>query len=128
MSVGKVRQGQAQASGCWIRRERRLALYIRHQFRCCYCGTDLRTSEPSELTLDHLLPRSLGGDNSNDNLVLACRSCNSARGAKPWVDYAVGGAIDRINQERHELVNVALAKSIISGDQAVLVADVEATR
>ena len=128
MSAGKQRAGAAQPSGCWIRRERRLALYVRHRFRCVYCGTDLRNAAPADLTLDHLLPRSAGGDNSNENLVLACRSCNSARQDKPWADYATGGAIDRINQERHEPVNVGLAKAILSGEQEQLVAEIEAAR
>ena len=31
---------------------------------------------------DHLIPRNRGGDESFDNLVLACRSCNTSRGDK----------------------------------------------
>lgn len=41
---------------------------------CCYCGAQ------DTLTLDHLLPRHLGGEDSGDNLVWACRSCNSSKG------------------------------------------------
>ncbi|MDQ2787831.1 MAG: HNH endonuclease [Chloroflexota bacterium] len=115
MSVGKERQGAAQASGCWIRKERRLAIYIRDSFQCAYCGCDLRHAAPADITLDHLLPRSTGGDNSNTNLITACRSCNSSRGAKPWVDYATGGAIDRITQLRNSPVNLPLAKAIVDG-------------
>jgi len=115
MSVGKQRQGSAQASGCWIRRERRLALYIRDSFRCLYCGSDLRHAAPADITLDHLLPRSAGGNNEATNLVTACRSCNSSRGAKPWADYASGGARDRIEQLRNEPLNMALARALIAG-------------
>jgi 5-methylcytosine-specific restriction endonuclease McrA len=45
---------------------------------CCYwcrCGFTV-----DKLTLDHLMPRSLGGSNSLENLRLACRPCNSSRG------------------------------------------------
>jgi hypothetical protein len=115
MSVGKLRQGKCQAAGCWIRKERRLAIYMRDGFHCCYCGCDLRGSAAADITLDHLTPRSAGGDNGNTNLVTACRSCNSARGAKVWTDYATGGAVERIGTLRLAAVNVVLAKALIAG-------------
>lgn len=43
---------------------------------CVYCGSK------DNLTLDHVIARSRGGDNSDKNLVTACRSCNSSKGAK----------------------------------------------
>lgn len=116
MSVGKQRQGKAQAAGCWIRKERRLAIYMRDGFRCQYCGRELQyTDDPSYITLDHLTPRSEGGTNENYNLVTACRSCNCARGAKPWQEYATGGAFERITSQRVNYVNVELAKAILAG-------------
>lgn len=115
MSAGKNRQGKAQASGCWIRPAKRLSIYIRDGFSCAYCGCDLKGAAPADITLDHLLPRSTGGDNEATNLVTACRSCNSARGAKPWVDYATGGARDRIEQLRNSPINVKLARALIDG-------------
>lgn len=99
----------------WIRAEKRLALYIRDRFQCAYCGRDLRHAAPNEITLDHLLPRSAGGSNEATNLITACVSCNSSRQDKPWMDYATGGAIDRIEQLRHEPINVKLAKALIAG-------------
>lgn len=51
-------------------------------WRCCHCG--VRTNEATEpgqmASLDHIIPRALGGTHHDDNLVLACRACNSARG------------------------------------------------
>ncbi len=44
--------------------------------QCVYCGS------VSDLSTDHLIPTNRGGDNSADNLVLACKSCNSSRGDK----------------------------------------------
>jgi len=43
---------------------------------CCYCGFG------GGLTLDHLLPVSRGGSESGDNVVWACRGCNSSKGAR----------------------------------------------
>lgn len=122
MSEGKRRAGAAQPKGRWIRAERRLALYLRDGLACVYCGLDLRDAAPADVTLDHLLPRSAGGTNDATNLVTACRSCNSARGARPWVNYATGGARDRIEQLRNSPLNMALAKAIIEdrvGDDAL---------
>ena len=114
MSVGSSRQGQAQPAGRWIRVEKRLALYIRDGFGCVYCGRDLRGAVPSDVTLDHLLPRSVGGTNDASNLVTACRRCNSSRQDRPWVDYATGGARDRIEQLRHSPLNMDLARALIA--------------
>jgi len=49
---------------------------------CCYCGSR------EFLSADHLIPTKRGGANSGDNLVWACRSCNSsecARDALEWL-------------------------------------------
>jgi len=114
----------------WITKERRLAIYIRDNFTCAYCGTSLKNSEPANVTLDHLVPRNPlvahgSGGNESTNLVTACRSCNSSRQDKPWMDYATGGAVDRIETLRYQFVNVELAKSIISDSIENAVADVE---
>jgi 5-methylcytosine-specific restriction endonuclease McrA len=109
----------------WITRERRLAIYMRDEFTCLYCGRDLHGADPKEVTLDHLTCRTNGGGNETHNLVTACRSCNSARGSKSWHEYATGGARDRITLTVILPVNIALAKSIIAGKANV---EVEAAR
>ncbi len=43
---------------------------------CCYCGST------ECLAADHLIPRKRGGAHSGDNLVWACRACNSSKGAR----------------------------------------------
>jgi len=45
--------------------------------RCQYCGT---TNGP--LTVDHVLPKIYGGNDSWENLVCACTKCNSIKGDK----------------------------------------------
>jgi hypothetical protein len=46
--------------------------------RCCYCQTSEANSGLS-MTHDHIRPRSLGGDNSFENVCLACHRCNEAK-------------------------------------------------
>lgn len=99
----------------WIRKDKRLAIYVRDGFSCAYCGRDLRQAPPAEINLDHLLPRSAGGTNEATNLITSCKSCNSSRQDRPWIDYAVGGAIDRIEQLRNRPLNMDLARALIAG-------------
>jgi 5-methylcytosine-specific restriction endonuclease McrA len=47
--------------------------------RCRYCGCDLTWHTA---TLDHVVPRSKGGRDSMDNLVLACQPCNVQKADK----------------------------------------------
>ena len=56
---------------------KRLRIYMRDKFRCQYCG---EKKPAGELTLDHILPRSRGGDNSPVNIVTACLACNNRKG------------------------------------------------
>ena len=55
---------------------KRLRIYMRDKFRCQYCG---EKKGVAELTLDHILPRSRGGDNSPVNIVTACIACNNRK-------------------------------------------------
>lgn len=70
----------------WCARKLRLALYRRDRWRCHWCktrvacGKSFRRLHRALATLDHLLPRSQGGDHSPGNLVTACMRCNRQRG------------------------------------------------
>lgn len=57
----------------------RFSVYARDKHTCQYCG-----GKPPEvvLQLDHVYPVSLGGTNKIDNLLTACRDCNSGKGAR----------------------------------------------
>ncbi|MEI7788492.1 MAG: HNH endonuclease [Chlorobiaceae bacterium] len=50
-------------------------ILIRDSFQCQYCG---KTDHP--LTIDHIVPRSRGGEYSWENLITACPRCNSKKG------------------------------------------------
>ncbi len=54
-------------------------LFARDQNRCQYCGKRYATTE---LSLDHVIPRSQGGDNSWENIVCACIHCNVKKGGR----------------------------------------------
>lgn len=50
----------------------RRAVFVRDSFACQYCG---RTAE----NVDHVIPRSRGGTHTWDNVVAACKRCNSVK-------------------------------------------------
>lgn len=51
------------------------------QDRCCYCQTQERVSGVA-LTVEHIIPDSLGGTSDRSNLCLSCRSCNETKGIR----------------------------------------------
>ena len=55
-------------------------IFLRDAYRCVYCAG---TYPPEQLSLDHVQPRMRGGDNSDGNLVTACKVCNTKKGSLP---------------------------------------------
>lgn len=54
----------------------RFNVFLRDCFACQYCGAR------DDLTFDHLIPRSKGGQTSWENVVTACASCNLKKGGQ----------------------------------------------
>jgi 5-methylcytosine-specific restriction endonuclease McrA len=54
-------------------------IFERDKSACQYCGEKFKKWE---LTLDHVVPRSLGGRSTWENLVLACVPCNVKKGSR----------------------------------------------
>ncbi len=52
----------------------RFNVFLRDRFTCQYCG------DKDDLTFDHLIPRSRGGQTRWDNVVAACAPCNLEKG------------------------------------------------
>jgi 5-methylcytosine-specific restriction endonuclease McrA len=52
----------------------RRAVFARDGWACQYCGSR------SSLTVDHVIPRSKGGDSTWDNIVASCAPCNRRKG------------------------------------------------
>lgn len=46
-----------------------------YRYACGYCGIT-ETDVGSEMTVDHFMPRTIGGSDELDNLVYACWKCN----------------------------------------------------
>lgn len=55
---------------------RRMRIFDRDGFMCLYCG-----ASPPDVVLevDHVIPRSRGGSNRDDNLATGCWSCNRGK-------------------------------------------------
>ena len=49
--------------------------------KCSYCGSS------SNLALDHIFPQKFGGQDAGDNLIYACKSCNSSKGKKDLMEW-----------------------------------------
>ena len=115
--------GQYQGSK-WIRREKRLAIYLRDGLACAYCGATIE--DGASLTLDHLTPYCEGGSNHEHNLVTACLRCNSSRANRSVEGFAgvVAAYLDRgataeaivghINETIERPLDIAQAKAIIA--------------
>lgn len=70
--------------GHWIESSRRAAIYERDGWVCQICSRPIPIvlidhRHPLSPTLDHVVPKSLGGGHESENLRLAHRLCNSIR-------------------------------------------------
>lgn len=58
---------------------------------CFFCEQPMtythRRLAPTDVTVDHLHPRSRGGSNDRSNLVAACRACNLRKGARTVAEF-----------------------------------------
>lgn len=97
----------------WLRRDKRLAIYLRDACRCAYCGsavipgahpTDAGVDSTQVATIDHVRPRAdfiratdgspkavkraLAKANRESNLVTACSRCNSSKQDAPRADWS----------------------------------------
>ena len=104
--------------GVCLRKDLRLAIYLRDRFQCVYCLRDLHDAEPTDITLDHVVAASDGGSNGASNLITACRACNCSRQDKPLARFA--GPETRAHIRRNCKRSIAacrkMAKAIIAGE------------
>jgi len=57
----------------------RINIFARDSFTCQYCG---QRPARSELNLDHVVPRALGGRSTWENVVCSCVECNRRKGGR----------------------------------------------
>ena len=53
----------------------------RWDYECAYCGSE------KDLTIDHIVPRSKGGNDFTKNVVCCCHDCNQSKSHTPWEDW-----------------------------------------
>lgn len=63
------------------------------KYTCQYCGS----TEKESMQVDHIIPKSSGGDNMRDNLITACEHCNMEKGAKPVIQYIASTGLDPLD-------------------------------
>ena len=83
-------------------------LYNAYGNRCSHCGTTnkwfgiLDSYAESYLTPDHIVPKSLGGNNNSMNLQPLCWKCNSVKGSD----------ISRIEEDQEKRMNIYLLTGV----------------
>ncbi len=85
---------------------------LRDRFECSYCGDPLTHSE---MTFDHMIPRSKGGEHSFNNLLSACRDCNTKK--------ANNMPVGRFKPKKmpytptyHQILNLAKTQNLVIDD------------
>jgi 5-methylcytosine-specific restriction endonuclease McrA len=87
----------------------RRSVFARDNYTCQYCG-----HRGNDLTVDHVIPRRLGGPNTWENLVCCCKRCNTKKGDKTLAQ--VGLVLAQRPKEPHYVPFISLTK-FISGTQ-----------
>jgi 5-methylcytosine-specific restriction endonuclease McrA len=87
----------------------RRAVFARDHGRCQYCGSNAES-------IDHVVPRSRGGRHEWDNVVAACRPCNTRKGDRLLADTTL--RLRRVPQPPDGPVWVHLANGSVPDDWA----------
>lgn len=87
-------------------------------YTCVRCGKKLRKGD---VDIDHILPQSMGGGHSADNLQCMCRHCNRSKGNKmddSYNDYK-HNSVRRMPNSRKEMKDLdrALEKGAVGVHQ-----------
>lgn len=103
-----------------VSKRTRFEVLRRDSHRCRYCGA---SAPDATLTIDHVIPTALGGTDTPDNLVTACRECNTGKSSSTsnadlvqdvkddsirW-SKAMQMAADRARQERNQVADYGMA-------------------
>ncbi len=81
-------------------------IYARDSGRCQYCGKKMPTSE---LSLDHVVPRSQGGKSSWVNIVCCCVRCNVKKGGRTPEQARMKLISKPVKPRRSPVINIRLA-------------------
>lgn len=75
------RRGQLQLPESDLTTEQYEQTLIYFEHSCMYCGSTER------LELEHIIALAQGGLHTKQNCGVACKSCNSSKGAKDWLEW-----------------------------------------
>lgn len=92
-------------------------LFARDRNTCQYCGRHFPTSE---LSIDHVLPRSQGGGDSWENLVCACIRCNARKGGRTPEHAGMRLTRKPVMPKRNPLISLRLGQDKYSSWKAFL--------
>jgi 5-methylcytosine-specific restriction endonuclease McrA len=81
-------------------------IYARDSNRCQYCGKRMPTTE---LSLDHVVPKSQGGKSSWDNIVCCCVRCNVKKGGRTPEQAHMHLITKPVKPKRSPVINIKLA-------------------
>lgn len=97
---------------CRRNQRRKQRIHVRlaeaQNWKCCYCGEVtwhplMREQGPKldhlRMTVEHVVTRSNGGSNEQDNAVMACSGCNNLRGSNP-IEYMEKIVNSKYDKER----------------------------
>lgn len=82
----------------------RESIYIAWDYKCAYC------EEPAT-SLDHIVPRFKSGSSNRNNLIPACRRCNSNKASSPVEDWYQQQ--DYFNQVRMEKIKAWMSQEVV---------------
>jgi len=76
-------------------------IWSKSKGRCWYCGVQTHMNnwrvKPDKFTIDHVIPKNLGGNDDPSNLVPACHACNVHKGAMSLEAFRCAEARRRAN-------------------------------
>jgi 5-methylcytosine-specific restriction endonuclease McrA len=81
-------------------------IYARDGSRCQYCGKKMPTTD---LSLDHVVPKSQGGRSSWDNIVCCCVKCNVKKGGRTPEQAHMHLITKPVKPKRSPVINIRLA-------------------
>ena len=80
-------------------------IFARDKNSCQYCGKRYSTSE---LSLDHIIPRSMGGEAVWGNIVCCCTKCNTKKGGRTPKQAGMKLFRKPVKPKRNPLINIHL--------------------
>jgi 5-methylcytosine-specific restriction endonuclease McrA len=81
-------------------------IYARDGNRCQYCGKRMPTTE---LSLDHVVPKSQGGRSTWENIVCCCVRCNVKKGGRTPDQAHMHLVVKPVKPKRSPVINIRLA-------------------